>query len=95
MASIQGKGQTKMNAETNKNNSYTIENKNDICAIALEIERAGNNLEHVSSLVFNLSKSTLINENGRDCLDAIAELLIDIDNIILDNSLRLNNLLYK
>lgn len=84
-----------MNAAANKNNSFTISNKNDICAIALEVERAGYNLEQVSTIVFNLSKSELINENGRECLDAIAELLIDIDNIIADNSSKLNALLYK
>lgn len=84
-----------MNAATNENNSFTISNKNDICAIALEVERAGYNLEQVSTIVFNLSKSELINENGRECLDAIAELLIDIDNIIADNSSKLNALLYK
>lgn len=84
-----------MNAAANENNSFTISNKNDICAIALEVERAGYNLEQVSTIVFNLSKSELINENGRECLDAIAELLIDIDNIIADNSSKLNALLYK
>ena len=84
-----------MNAAANENNSFTISNKNDICAIALEVERAGYNLEQVSTIVFNLSKSELINENGRECLGAIAELLIDIDNIIADNSSKLNALLYK
>ena len=84
-----------MNAAANENNSFTISNKNDIYAIALEVERAGYNLEQVSTIVFNLSKSELINENGRECLDSIAELLIDIDNIITDNSSKLNALLYK
>lgn len=84
-----------MNAATNENNTFTVSNKTDLFAVALEIERAGYNLEQISTIAFNLSKSELINENGRMCLDAIAELLIDIDNNINNNSLKLNALLYE